>query len=52
MQQLLGGNLEDIEFVVTPGENTWYSLVIEDAAGRVAYTNPVWVNTIEDSGGD
>ncbi len=33
----------DISFSVKPSANTWYSLVIEDAAGKIAYTNPVWV---------
>jgi hypothetical protein len=32
-----------VEFSVNPGEDSWYSLVIEDMNGRFAYTNPVWV---------
>jgi hypothetical protein len=26
---------------------TWYSLEVEDAAGRKAYTNPIWVDVVE-----
>jgi hypothetical protein len=32
-----------VEFKVSPGANSWFSLVIEDDNGRAAYTNPVWV---------
>lgn len=32
-----------VDFSVTPDQDTWYSLVIEDVNGMVAYTNPVWV---------
>ena len=32
-----------VEFTVKPLAATWYSLVIEDAQGRFAYTNPVWL---------
>jgi hypothetical protein len=32
-----------VEFVVQPGSNSWYSIVVEDAAGKYAYSNPVWV---------
>jgi hypothetical protein len=32
-----------VEFSVSPEADTWYSLVIEDANGKFAYTNPVWV---------
>jgi hypothetical protein len=33
----------EIEFLPRPQRSTWYSLVVEDAAGKFAYTNPVWV---------
>ena len=32
-----------VEFSVSPEADTWYSLVIEDANGKFAYTNPLWV---------
>jgi hypothetical protein len=32
-----------VDFSVRPEVDTWYSLVIEDVNGRIAYTNPVWV---------
>ena len=37
-------DLAPIRFSVRPEGTTWYSLVIEDDAGRTAFTNPVWVN--------
>ena len=37
-------DLAPIKFTVRPRQETWYSLVVEDKAGRKAYTNPVWVN--------
>ena len=37
----------EITFTVTPKMNTWYSVVIEDAAGKFAYSNPVWVNPVK-----
>lgn len=30
-------------FVVRPSADSWYSLIVEDANQKVAYTNPVWV---------
>ena len=30
-------------FVVHPSADSWYSLVVEDANQKIAYTNPVWV---------
>jgi len=36
-----------VEFSVSPGANTWYSLEIEDINGKFAYTNPVWVMVAE-----
>jgi len=43
--QLFDGisGLVTVEFSVSPEANSWYSLVIEDANGKFAYTNPVWV---------
>ncbi|MEM8499425.1 MAG: CehA/McbA family metallohydrolase [Pseudomonadota bacterium] len=31
--------------VVTPANNTWYSIVVEDTAGQFAFGNPIWVTT-------
>ncbi len=47
--QLFDGisSLVTVEFSVSPEANTWYSLVIEDANGKFAYTNPVWVMVSE-----
>jgi hypothetical protein len=33
-----------VEFRVKPESDTWYSLVVEDIDGKIAYTNPVWVS--------
>ena len=33
-----------VDFPVHPEQDTWYSLVIEDANGKFAFTNPVWVS--------
>jgi len=32
-----------VNFSVIPETDTWYSLVVEDIDGKIAYTNPVWV---------
>ena len=34
-------------FAVNPRADTWYSLVVEDAKGNFAYSNPVWVTIIK-----
>jgi len=33
----------NLSFTVRPKQDTWYSLLIEDTTGKLAYTNPVWV---------
>jgi len=33
-----------VNFSVNPETDTWYSLVVEDIDGKIAYTNPVWVS--------
>jgi len=40
-------NSADIQFKVKPKTDTWYSLVIEDAAGKFAYSNPIWVKPLK-----
>ena len=40
-------DLVPVSFDVRPDKNTWYSLVVEDANSRTAYTNPVWVNVTD-----
>jgi len=37
-------HLRDVSFTVNPDKDTWYSLVLEDIDGKIAYTNPVWVS--------
>lgn len=37
---------QEVGFAPTPADNGWYALVVEDAAGNRAYTNPVWVNVV------
>ena len=39
--------LQQVEFVVRPDADTWYSLIIEDEQGQRAYTNPVWVTVTD-----
>ena len=34
---------DELQFMVYPRSNTWYSLVVEDAKGKFAYSNPLWV---------
>ncbi len=34
---------ERAEFIVQPVADTWYSVIVTDAADKVAYSNPVWV---------
>ncbi len=34
-------------FTVNPRADTWYSLIVEDAKGNFAYSNPVWVTTMK-----
>jgi len=33
-----------VSFVVTPEADTWYSVIVEDRAGKFAYSNPVWIS--------
>jgi hypothetical protein len=40
-------NSARVDFAPLPLSDTWYSLVVEDANGKFAYTNPVWVELVE-----
>jgi hypothetical protein len=44
--QVMAGESDPVavHFTVNPESDTWYSLVVEDIDGKIAYTNPVWVN--------
>jgi hypothetical protein len=33
-----------VEFPLTAQHHTWYALVVEDAKGRKAYTDPIWID--------
>ena len=35
-----------VEFPLQTDAPTWYAIVVEDAAGRRAYSNPIWIDTI------
>jgi hypothetical protein len=35
-----------IDFALTAVSATWYALVVEDQGGRKAYSDPVWVDTV------
>ena len=44
----LVGEPEDVQslaFAPVPRHDTWYSLVLHDATGRKAWTNPLWIRT-------
>ena len=44
-RQMTGGDEEvQVDFSVNPDADTWFSLVVEDIDGKIAYTNPVWVS--------
>ena len=31
-----------VEFPAEPGPTGWYALIVEDGAGRKAYSDPIW----------
>jgi hypothetical protein len=35
-----------VDFPLTTQRHTWYALVVEDAKGRKAYTDPIWVDPV------
>ena len=36
-----------VDFELRTAHATWYALVVEDAQGRKAYSNPIWVDPVE-----
>jgi hypothetical protein len=36
-----------VEFALTTERSTWYSLIVEDAQGHKAYTDPIWVDAVD-----
>jgi hypothetical protein len=36
-----------VEFPLRATARTWYAIEVEDAEGRKAYSNPVWVDVVE-----
>lgn len=39
-----------IEFALRVDRPSWYALIVEDRAGHKAYTNPIWVDTVDYQG--
>jgi len=35
--------VKQVSFTVQPATDTWYSVIVEDADGRQAFSNPIWV---------
>ncbi|WP_028575538.1 CehA/McbA family metallohydrolase [Desulfonatronovibrio hydrogenovorans] len=44
-QDLDGAGQKIVSAALTPENDTWYALVVEDKQGNLAMTNPVWVRT-------
>jgi hypothetical protein len=38
-----------VDFPLSTGSHTWYSLIVEDNQGHKAYTDPIWVDAITSS---
>jgi len=36
-----------VDFALSAPHSTWYALEVKDADGHKAYTNPIWVDTVE-----
>lgn len=41
---------ESFTFEFTPASDTWYSIIVTDAAGKQAISNPIWID-VQSSGG-
>lgn len=37
-----------VDFPLTANSARWYSLLVEDKHGKKAYTNPIWIDTVDD----
>ena len=35
-----------VEFPLTADRGGWYAIEVEDAAGRMAYSNPIWIDVV------
>ena len=42
-----GPHETSVEFPLTASKRTWYSIEVEDIAGRKAFSNPIWVDVVE-----
>jgi hypothetical protein len=42
-----GPHETSVEFPLTASRRTWYSIEIEDTAGRKAFSNPIWIDVVE-----
>ena len=40
------GRETHVDFPLTAATPTWYALIVEDAAGRHAYSDPIWVDPV------
>jgi hypothetical protein len=36
-----------VNISLNPDSDTWFALIVEDSKGKKAYTNPVWLNIVE-----
>jgi hypothetical protein len=43
--RLLSGGVQQahVDFLVTPPRDTWFALVVEDVAGKRAFSDPIWM---------
>ena len=47
-KEFSGGPREaSVEFPLTAVRRTWYSIEVEDASGRKAYSDPIWIDVVE-----
>jgi hypothetical protein len=42
-----GPHEASVEFPLTASRRTWYSIEVEDTAGRKAFSNPIWIDVVE-----
>jgi hypothetical protein len=47
-KEFAGGPREArVEFPLTASGRTWYSIEVEDMAGRKAYSDPIWIDVVD-----